>query len=233
MHSLLSELSVLCHQALSLAFPEVKGWEPEVTPSTKELFGHYQCNDAMKLARVLKQAPRSIAEAIVSHLPHKEFFDSIEIAGAGFINFTFSSKFLTERLNSFSSTLASGLRVEHPQNIVIDFSSPNIAKDMHVGHLRSTIIGECLARILSYVGNSVLRLNHIGDWGTAFGMLIAFIEESPEEANLDNLKDLTELYKRAHKRFAEEEAFKKTRSATRSGIASTRASGPSALEKDL
>ncbi|AEB41473.1 arginine--tRNA ligase [Chlamydia pecorum] len=209
MHSLLSELSVLCHQALSLAFPEVKGWEPEVTPSTKELFGHYQCNDAMKLARVLKQAPRSIAEAIVSHLPHKEFFDSIEIAGAGFINFTFSSKFLTERLNSFSSTLASGLRVEHPQNIVIDFSSPNIAKDMHVGHLRSTIIGECLARILSYVGNSVLRLNHIGDWGTAFGMLIAFIEESPEEANLDNLKDLTELYKRAHKRFAEEEAFKK------------------------
>ncbi|WP_201456661.1 arginine--tRNA ligase [Chlamydia sp. 17-3921] len=226
MYTLLSELISLCRQAITETYPNLDNWEPEITPSTKEHFGHYQCNDAMKLARVLKQTPRIIADAIISHLPRKDFFSSIEIAGAGFINFTFSSAFLEKHLMSFANSLISGIQVLHPQKIIIDFSSPNIAKDMHVGHLRSTIIGDSLARILSYVGNDVVRLNHIGDWGTAFGMLISFIEENPQESNLDNLKNLTELYKLAHKRFSEDEQFKKR---AQQKVVALQAKDPSAL----
>ncbi|SPN73689.1 Arginine--tRNA ligase,arginyl-tRNA synthetase,Arginyl-tRNA synthetase,arginine--tRNA ligase,tRNA synthetases class I (R) [Chlamydia serpentis] len=206
MLSLLSILSSICSQAISKAFPSLETWTPELTQSTKEHFGHYQCNDAMKLARVLKQAPKGIAEAIVAQIP-QEPFSSIEIAGAGFINFTFSRSFLEQQLQEFTKALKLGYRVSDPKKIIVDFSSPNIAKDMHVGHLRSTIIGDSLARILTYVGHNVLRLNHIGDWGTAFGMLITYLQEHPSD--YDNLENLTNLYKKAHERFSTDEEFKK------------------------
>lgn len=205
--TLLSYLSSLCREAILSAFPQIETISPDITQSTKELFGHYQCNDAMKLARTLKMPPRAIAESIVNHIS-KNSFSSIEIAGAGFINFTFSKEFLNLSLQSYSQDLSSGFRVKDPKKVVIDFSSPNIAKDMHVGHLRSTIIGDCLARIFTFVGNDVLRLNHIGDWGTAFGMLITYLQEESSE-DIENLEDLTILYKKAHARFAEDAEFKK------------------------
>nr|CRI42687.1 Arginine--tRNA ligase [Chlamydia pneumoniae] len=206
MSTLLSILSVICSQAIAKAFPNLEDWAPEITPSTKEHFGHYQCNDAMKLARVLKKAPRAIAEAIVAELP-QEPFSLIEIAGAGFINFTFSPVFLNQQLEHFRDALKLGFQVSQPKKIIIDFSSPNIAKDMHVGHLRSTIIGDSLARIFSYVGHDVLRLNHIGDWGTAFGMLITYLQENP--CDYSDLEDLTSLYKKAYVCFTNDEEFKK------------------------
>lgn len=207
MFTLLSFLSSLCSSAIRQAFPQLEEFTPDISQSTKDIFGHYQCNDSMKLARELRMAPRAIAETILAHI-NKEPFSSIEVAGAGFINFTFSKEFLSKQLAVFANCLQNGFTVDHPQKVIVDFSSPNIAKDMHVGHLRSTIIGDCLARVLSFVGHDVLRLNHLGDWGTAFGMLITYLQEhEPEE--LDNLEDLTELYKKAHKRFSEDPDFKK------------------------
>lgn len=191
MTTLLSFLTSLCSAAIHQAFPELEELTLDITPSTKEHFGHYQCNDAMKLARVLRKSPRAIAESIVAHIPPAPF-SSIEIAGAGFINFTFSKEFLASQLQTFSKELANGFRAASPQKVIIDFSSPNIAKDMHVGHLRSTIIGDCLARCFSFVGHDVLRLNHIGDWGTAFGMLITYLQETSQEA-IHQLEDLTAL----------------------------------------
>ncbi|WP_348663713.1 arginine--tRNA ligase [Chlamydia vaughanii] len=225
MTTLLSLLSSLCTSAIHSAFPQVENISPDITQSTKEHFGHYQCNDAMKLARILKMAPRAIAEAIVSHIP-KEIFSSVEIAGAGFINFTFSKEFLDTRLSEFPKNLSSGFRVNAPKKVVIDFSSPNIAKDMHVGHLRSTIIGDCLARIFSFVGDDVLRINHIGDWGTAFGMLITYLQEEPSE-DMENLEDLTELYKKAHTRFAEDADFKKR---SQNNVVALQSGDPQALK---
>ncbi|WP_100934563.1 arginine--tRNA ligase [Candidatus Chlamydia corallus] len=206
MLTLLSILSSLCSQAIAKAFPDLEAWTTEITQSTKEHFGHYQCNDAMKLAGILKKAPRNIAEAIVAELP-EEPFALIEIAGPGFINFKFSPAFLSRQLQDFRDTLELGFRVAQPQKIIVDFSSPNIAKDMHVGHLRSTIIGDSLARILAYVGHDVLRLNHVGDWGTAFGMLITYLQEIP--CDYSDLEDLTSLYKKAYECFANNEEFKK------------------------
>ncbi|EPP35346.1 arginine--tRNA ligase [Chlamydia ibidis] len=207
MFTLRSLLCSIFSTAIRSAFPQLEEVSPDITQSTKELFGHYQCNDAMKLAKILKMAPRTVAESIVSYLP-ADMFSSVEIAGPGFINLTFSKRFLTETLENFSEQLYRGFRVANPQKIIIDFSSPNIAKEMHVGHLRSTIIGDCLARIFSYIGHHVLRLNHIGDWGTAFGMLITYLEDE-DEKNIENLEDLTELYKKAHARFSDDPVFKK------------------------
>ncbi|ANH78368.1 arginine--tRNA ligase [Candidatus Chlamydia sanziniae] len=208
MSTLIAYLSSLCSQAISIAFPQLENWQSEVTPSTKERFGHYQCNDAMKLTNLLKKPSRMIAKTIVSYIP-KESFSFIEIAGPGFINFTFATPWLDRQLLQLADHVISGFRVTFPQKIIIDFSSPNIAKDMHVGHLRSTIIGDCLARIFTYIGHDVLCLNHIGDWGTAFGMLITYLQDT-ENSDPDNLEDLTNLYKKAYKHFSDKEQFKKS-----------------------
>lgn len=224
MFTLLSFLSSLCSKAIHSAFPNIEYPSPDITPSTKEHFGHYQCNDAMKLARIVKQSPLTIAEQIVQHLPH-DIFTSIDIAKPGFINFTFNTPFLNTQLTTLAERLTEGFHSDHPQKIVIDFSSPNIAKDMHVGHLRSTIIGDCLARVFSFVGHDVLRLNHIGDWGTAFGMLITYLQDEPllENANLENL---TQLYKNAHARFANDADFKKR---SQENVVALQAGDPAAL----
>ncbi len=201
-------------QALKAAFPSLEASELsiELTPATAEKFGHYQVNSAMRLSRSLKQPPRKIAEAIVQHLD-KEHLLQVEIAGPGFINITFESEFLASLLQKV--LLDPFLGVSRPkkiERIVVEFSAPNIAKEMHVGHLRSTIIGESIARLFEFLGYDVLRLNHIGDWGTAFGMLIAYMEEETPEVLLGNLKtDLSHLmhwYRESKKRFDASEEFK-------------------------
>lgn len=197
------------------AFSEVPAEElsMHVTTATQEKFGHYQCNSAMRLAKNLKKSPREIAEALVAQL-ERALFEKVEIAGPGFINLTFRPQFLSSLLDEVVRDSRLGIpRPSKPKRIIVEFSSPNIAKEMHVGHLRSTIIGDALARLFEFLGHDVVRLNHVGDWGTAFGMLIAYMqEEVPEvlEGKVEtDLPTLMEWYRRSKQRFDNDEAFKK------------------------
>ena len=189
--------------ALLKAFPGLDV-PVEVTAATNPLFGDYQCNSAMKLSKILKLAPRAVAQALVENYPGPE---RLEIAGPGFINLFIDNSFLEGELEKVYTSPRLGIKTVTPLKVVIDFSSPNIAKEMHVGHLRSTIIGDSLAHMLEFLGYEVLRLNHVGDFGTSFGMLIAYMQEfNPQEFNI---QDLMVWYKASKERFTTDEAFKK------------------------
>ncbi|MDN3508080.1 MAG: arginine--tRNA ligase, partial [Simkaniaceae bacterium] len=171
------------------------------------------CNSALRIGKVEKKNPRDVAQAIIDELGD-DLFEKVEIAGPGFINLTLKKEIISDRLNEMTQDDRLGIpRFEAGKRLVIDFSSPNIAKELHVGHLRSTIIGESLARILEFVGYDVVRLNHVGDWGTQFGMLIAFLKkEHPEilqEGGGGDLPSLMQWYREAKKVFDEDEIFKK------------------------
>ncbi|MFP4132823.1 MAG: arginine--tRNA ligase [Halothece sp.] len=216
MYSLLEQLRQHFSQALVNAFgEEYADTDPLVTLAAKPEFGDYQSNIALSLAKSLKQKPRDTAQQIIDHLDISQLCDPPEIAGPGFINLRLKPSYLESRLQAISQDSQLGAeKAETPQKVIVDFSSPNIAKEMHVGHLRSTIIGDCIARILEFRGHDVLRLNHVGDWGTQFGMLIAYLREAYPEAltKADALAigDLVTLYKEAKKRFDEDETFQKT-----------------------
>ena len=186
--------------------------DPLLMPATKPEFGDFQANGAMGLARQLKRPPRQIAEVIVTHLRVDDLCLAPQIAGPGFINLTITPSVLATELVQRLNDPRLGIGEASPaQRVVVDFSSPNIAKEMHVGHLRSTIIGDCIARALEFRGHDVLRLNHLGDWGTQFGMLIAYLQEVAPTAldtaaSLD-LNDLVLLYRKAKRRFDDDEAF--------------------------
>lgn len=212
-----------CEAALKQAFPDTISEEAvaalEISSATQEQFGHYQLNSAMRLAKLWGQQPRAIAQKLVQALQESSdsssTFQKIEIAGPGFINFTLHPKFLANTLtNQLTDPKLGVATLKNPRKVVIDFSSPNIAKEMHVGHLRSTIIGDCIARTLEFLGHDVLRLNHVGDWGTQFGMLIAHLKSvlpeivEPTPPPVD-LSDLVRWYKDAKKRFDEDPDFKK------------------------
>lgn len=220
MVTILNELSQLFREAISAAFKEViiTPQMVEITHSTQEKFGHYQCNSAMKLTAILKTNPREIAQSIVTHLDLSAKKESIiakcEIAGPGFINITLEPNYIANRLNNMLLDTHLGVdKVTPKHKVIIDFSSPNTAKEMQVWHLRSTIIGDAIARLFEFLGYDVLRLNHVGDWGTAFGMLIAYMkEEAPLVLEGREQTDLTHLvgwYKQAKKRFDEDPEFKK------------------------
>lgn len=210
-------------QAFQKAFPalDLTQYPIVITHSTAANFGHYQCNSAMRLTKVLGLPPREIAQQIVQVLTENAAegeFEKCEVAGPGFINIHLSAAFLSNLAQKMCNLLASPQHkpfemTQVPQRIVIDFSSPNTAKEMHVGHLRSTIIGDALAKLLEYLGHDVLRLNHIGDWGTAFGMLIAYIKQyDPALLSQEQDAELTLLvshYKTAKKYFDENPDFKK------------------------
>lgn len=181
----------------------------EVTPSTQPQFGDYQCNSAMKLAKIEGRAPKVIADELMKCAQNHPMIEKMEIAGPGFINIWIKPSFIEDRLNKILDDSRLGIeKPDHKKKIIVEFSSPNIAKEMHVGHLRSTIIGDALARLFEFLGHDVLRLNHVGDWGTSFGMLIAFIKEreSATDASLSNLAD---WYKAAKILFDSDESFKK------------------------
>lgn len=190
--------------------------EPEVVQSTQVQFGHYQCNNSLKLAKEVKKNPRQVAETIVSFLNQDKdgMISKVEIAGPGFINITIDSKFISKEIEEMLSDERLGVPLPHnKQKVIVEFSSPNIAKELHVGHLRSTIIGDCLARLFEFLGHDVLRLNHVGDWGTQFGMLISYLKQyypkilSGEEET--DLSHLMEWYKASKKKFDEDPDFKK------------------------
>lgn len=223
MKSTISILTDKFRNAMVAAFPQLSEQKAslpvEVVQSTQEKFGHYQCNSAMKLTKLLQQNPRQIAESLVKHLdittPQGDVMvASLDIAGPGFINVTLTPQYIAKAANAVLQEPHLGIELpEKKQRIVVDFSSPNVAKEMHVGHLRSTIIGDSLARLFEFLGHDVLRLNHVGDWGTAFGMLIAYMkEEAPEVLNGRQHTDLTHLvtwYKASKQRFDADADFKR------------------------
>ncbi|MGI0480905.1 arginine--tRNA ligase [Geminocystis sp. CENA526] len=192
--------------------------EPLVVPASNPKFGDYQCNVALSLAKTLKQPPRSIAQTIIDNIDKvniENFCEPLEIAGAGFINITIKPNYICQQINLvYQDTRLGVAKTVKPQRVIVDFSSPNIAKEMHVGHLRSTIIGDSIARILEFRGHDVLRLNHVGDWGTQFGMLIAYLRlEKPEvltTANAVDIGDLVTLYKQAKLKFDRDIEFQET-----------------------
>ena len=209
--------------AMQRAFPEAaaagQAFDPQLAPASKPEFGDFQANGALPLAKPLGQPPRKIAEAVVEQLKADEGFMALcqepQIAGPGFINITLQPERLAAEVQQRLGDARLGVpAVEQAAPVVVDFSSPNIAKEMHVGHLRSTIIGDSLARVLEFRGHPVLRLNHVGDWGTQFGMLITHLKqvapEALETADAVDLGDLVAFYREAKKRFDEDEAFQTT-----------------------
>ena len=177
---------------------------PMLALSGKPQFGDFQANGAMGAAKRMKTNPRELAQLIIDNLDLDGIAEKLEIAGPGFINITLANKFLAASLSEDPVT-----RTTKPQNIVVDYSSPNLAKEMHVGHLRSTIIGDALARLLEFQGHIVHRQNHMGDWGTQFGMLIAELElhlGEGEQADLA-LNDLELFYQQSKKHFDADPEF--------------------------
>lgn len=215
METLLSFFREEVTSAIARAFPDALTLEEQkadIAPCMQEEFGHYQCNSALRLSKVLKQNPRVVAQKIVEQF-RADCCAKVEIAGPGFINFTLAPLFLSEQLQQqlFDRFLGASPPAKR-EKIIVEFSSPNIAKELHVGHIRSTIIGDCLARLFEFLGQDVLRLNHLGDWGTQFGMLITYMKENcpgvltgEEEADLPSLM---KWYKAAKKRFDEDPDFK-------------------------
>ena len=183
MTDILAALTNRFSQALTTAFgQELNGTDPLVVPASNPKFGDYQSNVALSLAKPLKKSPRDIAQAIIDAVQLDDMAEHPAIAGPGFINIKLKTDYLQQQLNLIKTDSRIGASlVKEPERIVVDFSSPNIAKEMHVGHLRSTIIGDCIARTLAFRGHEVIRLNHVGDWGTQFGMLIAYLRETYPE----------------------------------------------------
>ena len=182
--------------------------EPQVRQSAKIQFGDYQANGVMAVAKKLGMAPRQLAEQVLSHLDLNGIANKVEIAGPGFINIFLDPTFLAENVNSALASERLGVARPQAQTIVVDYSAPNVAKEMHVGHLRSTIIGDAAVRTLEFLGHKVIRANHVGDWGTQFGMLIAWLEKQQQEnAGEMALSDLEGFYRDAKKHYDEDEVF--------------------------
>ncbi|RRS30401.1 MAG: arginyl-tRNA synthetase [Epsilonproteobacteria bacterium (ex Lamellibrachia satsuma)] len=178
-----------------------------VSEATKPEFGDYQFNGAMALAKKLGKNPREIANDIIDHLELGKVVTKAEVAGPGFINLWLNPLWIASQCETAHSDERLGVgKHENPIKVVVDYSGPNMAKQMHVGHLRSTIIGDTLANLLTFLGDEVIRQNHIGDWGTQFGMLIAYLEETGTDGSVC-LRDLEQFYKDAKKRFDEDENF--------------------------
>ena len=183
-------------------------FEPQ-TRSADERFGDFQANGVLPFAKKAGKKPRELAQNLIDALPQSEDWN-VELAGPGFINFTLTPKFQLAWISEHGSdaALTSSARCESPKKVALDYSSPNTAKQMHVGHIRSTIIGESIARILAFQGNDIIRDNHLGDWGTQFGILLLAIKE--QKISLDDLGDdpiakLEDLYRQGNARIKEDE----------------------------
>jgi len=167
----------------------------------------YQADVALALARKLKKNPREVATAITAKLPADDVVARAEVSGPGFINLTLSNDYLDVMLERMASDVRLGVPQPTPRTVVIDYSAPNVAKQMHVGHLRSTIIGDALARVLELLGHTVIRQNHIGDWGTPFGMLIEQLLDEQASGREASVRELAAFYKSARAKFDGDTTF--------------------------
>ena len=182
--------------------------EPQIRQSAKAQFGDYQANGMMAVAKKLGMAPRQLAEEVLKHLDLTGIVSKMEIAGPGFINLFLDKNWLSTQIDRVSAAPRLGVEPVTPQTIVIDYSAPNVAKEMHVGHVRSTIIGDAAVRTQEFLGHKVIRANHVGDWGTQFGMLIAFLEKQQNEQHGEiALSDLEAFYREAKRTYDEDPAF--------------------------
>jgi arginyl-tRNA synthetase len=233
MNSTIAYLTTQLDRAIVAALgDDYAGTDPLLGLSSNPKFGDYQANMAMGLAKKLGQQPRTIAQSIVDNLDVTEVCEPPQIAGPGFINFTVKPSYLATQVQAMQLDSRLGVpTADKPQRVVVDFSSPNIAKEMHVGHLRSTILGDCIARVLEFRGHDVLRLNHVGDWGTQFGMLILYLREAYPQAlttaDALDLGDLVVLYKQAKQRFDEDPQFQE---AARQEVVKLQAQDPDTIK---
>jgi|694.fasta_scaffold17906_11 arginyl-tRNA synthetase len=232
MKSIIEQLNEIFIPALTQLLGEEQDYPtPVIVPATNPKFGDFQCNLALPLAKTLGQQPRAIAEQIIAAIKPEEInkiCEPLTIAGPGFINLTLKSDYISSQIKQMQQDSRLGVEKILPsERVIVDFSSPNIAKEMHVGHLRSTIIGDSIARVLEFRGYDVLRLNHVGDWGTQFGMLITYLKEvypdALTQADVLDLGDLVTFYKQAKIRFDAEEQFKE---ASRQAVVTLQAGDP-------
>jgi len=187
-----------------------EGTNPAISLSNRANFGDYQANGVMGAAKKLKTNPRELATKVVEALDLSGIAEKVELAGPGFINIHLDKNWLATQLNLISNDQHLGVNQSAaPQNVVVDYSAPNLAKEMHVGHLRSTIIGDAVVRALEFRGEHVIRQNHMGDWGTQFGMLLAHLSDklASNEVAETALADLENFYREAKIRFDNEEGF--------------------------
>ncbi len=215
MKSVVEQLAQRTRQALARIGADA---DSLIQASQDDKFGDYQCNAAMSLAKRLGKKPRDVAQTIIDNLSVEDICEPPEIAGPGFINFRLRPAWLAEQLAAIPRATELdadrlGLpRAERPEIVIVDLSSPNLAKEMHVGHLRSTVIGDCVARILEFAGHMVHRENHIGDWGTQFGMLLAHLRcvkpEIVEKPDQLVIRDLEAFYVEAKACFDADEEFR-------------------------
>lgn len=220
-HSMASvtSLTASVHQrladALSAALPEAGSADPLLRRSDR---ADFQANGILALAKKAKANPRELATQVVARVESGDVIKDIEVSGPGFLNITITDRAITENL---AERYADGERLgvplaEHPGTTVIDYAQPNVAKEMHVGHLRSAVIGDAVVQILEFTGENVVRRHHIGDWGTQFGMLIQYLDEHPHEldhkdaqvSGEEAMSNLDRLYKTARKLFDSDEEFK-------------------------
>ncbi len=187
-------------------------YSPNITLSKQAHFGDYQANGAMAAAKALQTKPRELAQAIIDHCDLDDIAEPLTVAGPGFINIHLKTDWLSRQLQQLQGTSTGTHKPQRKQTIVIDYSAPNLAKQMHVGHLRSTIIGDAMARILTYQGHQVIRQNHVGDWGTQFGMLLAELEEQAQQGQSAQLalQDLEVFYQQAKQHFDASADFAQT-----------------------
>ncbi|MCB1686364.1 MAG: arginine--tRNA ligase [Pseudomonadales bacterium] len=206
--------------------------DPVIQTSGKPELGEYQANGAMAAARRLGLVPRELAAKVIERAQVADLAEGLDVAGPGFINIRLHADFLSRQLGAEFRVIQ---QASEALRIVVDYSSPNLAKEMHVGHLRSTIIGDALARILEALGHVVIRQNHVGDWGTQFGMLLAYLDESGGAS--DELADLETFYRSAKTRFDSDAEFAERARARvvklQSGDAATRAEWQRFIEISL
>jgi arginyl-tRNA synthetase len=207
-----AQLAGWLQEAFQTAFGELRQEGPaiRVQPSTDPRFGDFQCNDAMQLAKVLHKPPRAVAEAAVKALPLPPMLTKVEVAGPGFINLTVSPAWLAEQVAALSAQPRFGIpNAGQGKTVIIDYSSPNVAKPMHIGHIRSTVIGNALDRMYRALGFRVVADNHLGDWGTQFGLLIqgyrTYLTDE-ERAGL-TVELLERVYVQSYNRSKEEPAW--------------------------
>ncbi|TDO59704.1 arginyl-tRNA synthetase [Kribbella sp. VKM Ac-2571] len=202
MSAVLPVLSTRLSAAAEAAFGT--SYDPELRSSTKPEFGHYQSNLALRIGNALGQSPRDVAARLVASLQVEDLCEKPSIAGPGFINLTLLPQTLAKAVNEPESFASKG------QRVVVDYSQPNVAKQMHVGHLRSTVIGDALCNVLEFAGYDVVRQNHVGDWGTQYGMMIEQLLEEGITAESLDLEGLQHLYERSRKHFDADGAFADT-----------------------
>ncbi len=207
MHFLYQQLEDRLRQGIAAALGhEYHDADPLLSPAQNAKFGDLQANGVMALAKRLGRSPREAAEQVLSRLELESLCDRVEIAGPGFLNLTLRVDVIEVALAEIVSDDRLAVRVTStPQAVVVDYSSPNVAKEMHVGHLRSTVIGDAIARVHAFCGHRVIRQNHLGDWGTQFGMLIEYLLESGKGS--EQISDLNSFYQQAKRRDDQDPEF--------------------------